>query len=85
MQFIVKLLSFELELEQSEWIHHLFRDLPDDLHGPLGVDDVKREETALEIVLEGLCHRFNQLGGDFCDTHTLEIYDCYPVLYLAWD
>lgn len=85
MQFIVEFLAFQLEFEESEWIDDLFRDLPDDLHGPLGVDDVESEETALEVVLQRLCHRFNQLGGDFCDTDTLEIYDCYPVLYLAWD
>ena len=85
MQFIVEFLALQLEFKESEWIDDLFGNLPDDLHGPLGVDDVESEETALEVVLKGLCHRFDQFSGDFRDSYSLEIDDCYPVLYLAWD
>ena len=81
----MKFLALDFEFEQSEGIDNLFRDLPYDFHGPLGVDDVEREETALEVVLQRLRHRLYQLGRHLSHSHALEINDRYPVLDLARD
>jgi hypothetical protein len=41
MQFVVKFLALKLELKQGQWIDDLLRDLPDNFHGPLGVNNIE--------------------------------------------
>ena len=59
--------------------------LPDDLHGPLGIYNVECIEAAFEVVLERLCQGLDHLCWHFGHADALEIYYGYPVLDLARD
>lgn len=63
----------------------MFRNLPYYLHGPLSINDVEGKETALEVVLQGFGHCFDELSGHLSHSHSFEIDYSYPVLDLPWD
>jgi hypothetical protein len=84
VKFGLEFVPKEGELLDGEGVDHILGNTPDNLDGPLRVNDVQLIEAALEEILQRLRHLLYQSLGDLSDAYTLHVDDGHPVLDTTW-
>lgn len=81
----MELVTLKRELHYCEGVNDFLGKGPHNLNGPLRVDNIELIQATLEVILKWLGHSLDEFLWYLQDSHTLEVNDSDPVLYLPWD